>query len=104
MPDCVASVFGQVISTPLGWSPLSSVLVIRSPSSDMRGPSVIFEAVDVPFPGPLHFSHSVDYFCPLPDPDVGPCVGFNITAFRYKLNLFIAIPLSHFSLKMFCFF
>ena len=45
-----------------------------SPSGDTRGPSVVFEAVDTPCPGPFHFSHSVDYiydFCPLPDPDVG---------------------------------
>ena len=41
---------------------------------DTRGPSVVFEAVDMPCPGPFHFSYSVDYiydFCPLPDPDVG---------------------------------
>ena len=33
----------------------------------------MFEAVNMPCPGPFHFSHSVDYnyeFCPLPDPDV----------------------------------
>ena len=43
-------------------------------SGDTRGPSVVFEAVDMPCPGPFHFSHSGDYtydFCPLPDPDVG---------------------------------
>ena len=31
----------------------------------------------MPFPGPFHFSHSVDYiyeFCPLPDTDVGPSI------------------------------
>ena len=34
--------------------------------------SVVFVVVDVPCPGPLHFSHIADYhFCPLPDPDVG---------------------------------
>ena len=27
----------------------------------MRGPSVVFEAVDMPCPGPFHFSHSVHY-------------------------------------------
>ena len=56
------------------WSPLSSFLVIWSPSGDTRSPSVVFEAVDMPCPGPFHFSYSVDYiydFCPLPDPDVG---------------------------------
>ena len=48
-----------------------------SPSGDARGPSVIFEAVNMPCPGPFHFSHSVDYiyeFCPVPDPDVGPSI------------------------------
>ena len=48
-----------------------------SPSGDVRGPSVVFEAVDMPCPGPFHFSHSVDYiyeFCPLPNPDVGPSI------------------------------
>ena len=40
--------FVQVVSTSLGWSPLSSLLVIWSPSGDTRGPSVVFEAVVVP--------------------------------------------------------
>ena len=69
----VAPVFVQVVSPPLGWSPLSYFLVIWSPSGDTRGPSVVFEAVDMPCPGPFHFSHSLDYiyeFCPLSDPDV----------------------------------
>ena len=77
LPYRVAAVFVQVVSPPLGWSPLSSFLVIWSPSGDARGPSVIFEAVNMPCPGPFHFSHSVDYiyeFCPLPDPDVGPSI------------------------------
>ena len=74
LPYCVAPVFVQVVSPSLGWSPLSSFLVIWSPTGDTRGPSVVFEAVDMPCPGPFHFSYSVDYiydFCPLPDPDVG---------------------------------
>ena len=73
LPYRVAPVFVQVVSPPLGGSPLSSFLVIWSPIGDARGPSVIFEAVNMPCPGPFHFSHSVDYiyeFCPLPDPDV----------------------------------
>ena len=77
LPYRVAPVFVQVVSPPLGWSPLSSFLVIWSPSGDARGPSVVFEAVNRPCPGPFHFSHSVDYiyeFCPLPDPDVGPSI------------------------------
>ena len=64
----VAPVFVQVVSPPLGWSPLSYFLVIWSPSGDTRGPSVVFEAVDMPCPGPFHCSHSLDYiygFCPL---------------------------------------
>ena len=75
LPYRVAPVFVQVVSPPLGWSLLSSFLVIWSPSGDVRGPSVVFEAVNMPCPGPFHFSHSVDYiyeFFPLTDPDVGP--------------------------------
>ena len=67
LPYRVVPVFVQVVSPPLGWSPLTSFLVISSPSGDTRGPSVVFEAVDMPCPGPFHFSHSVDYiyeFCP----------------------------------------
>ena len=77
LPYRVAPVFVQVVSPPLGWSPLTYFLVIWSPSGDARGPSVVFEAVDMPCPGPFHFSHSVDYiyeFCPLPNPDVGPSI------------------------------
>ena len=59
----VAPVFVQVVSHPLGWSPLSSFLVIWSPSGDTRGPSVVFEGVDIPCPEPFHVSHSVDYIC-----------------------------------------
>ena len=54
--------------------PCRLFLSLWSPSGDTRGPSVVFEAVDMPCPGPFHFSYSVDYiydFCPLPDPDVG---------------------------------
>ena len=57
----VAPVFVQIVSHPLGWSPLSSFLVIWSPSGDTRGPSVVFEGVDIPCPEPFHLSHSVDY-------------------------------------------
>ena len=71
--SCRSSIF-QVVSSPFGWSPLSSFLVAWSPSGDTRGPSVAFEAVGVLYPGPFHFSHIANYiydFCPLPDPDVG---------------------------------
>ena len=78
LPYRVAPVFVQVVSPPLGWSPLSSFLVIWSPSGDARDPSVVAAlTVNMPCPGPFHFSHSVDYiyeFCPLPDPDVGPSI------------------------------
>ena len=56
LPYRVAPVFVQVVSPPLGWSPLSSFLVIWSPSGDARDPSVVFEAVNMPCPGPFHFS------------------------------------------------
>ena len=73
LPYRVAPVFAQVVSPPLGWSPLSYFLVIWSPSGDTRGPSVVFEAVIMLCAGHFIFL-SVDYiydFCPLPDPDVG---------------------------------
>ena len=61
LPYRVAPVFVQVVSPPLGWSPLSYRLVIWYPSGDTRGPSVVFEAVDIPCLGPFHYSHSVDF-------------------------------------------
>ena len=36
-------------------------LVVWSPSGDTRGPSVVFEGVDIPCPEPFQLSHSVDY-------------------------------------------
>ena len=51
LPYLVAPVFVQVVSPLLGWSPSSSFLVLWSPSGDTRGPSVIVDAVDVPFQG-----------------------------------------------------
>ena len=41
LPYRADPVFVQVVSPPLGWSPLSSFLVTWSPSGDMRGPSVV---------------------------------------------------------------
>ena len=41
--------------------PCRHLLAILSPSGDKRGPSVVFEAVDMPWPGPFHFSHIADY-------------------------------------------
>ena len=52
---------------------------------------VVFEAVNMPCPGPFHFSYSVDYiydFCPLPDPDVGLSIficDVEHTAFHFGL-------------------
>ena len=48
LPDHVAQVFVQVVSPPFDWSPLSSFLVAWYLSGDTRGPSVVFEAVDMP--------------------------------------------------------
>ena len=48
-------VFVQVVPLPLGWSPLSYVLVIWSPSGNTRGRSIVFEALDMPCPIPFHF-------------------------------------------------
>ena len=42
-------------------SPLSSFHVLWSPSGDMRGPSVVSEAVDMPCLGPFHFSDIAGY-------------------------------------------
>ena len=74
LPYRVAPVFVQVVSPPLGLSPLSYVLVIWSPSGVRRRKSVIFEAVDMHCPGLLHVYHITDYiydFCLLTDPNVG---------------------------------
>ena len=68
LPYRVAPVFVQVICPPLGWSPLSSYLVIWSPSGDARGPLVVFEAVDMPCPGPFHFSQCRLHLWPLSSP------------------------------------
>ena len=54
LPYRVTPVFVQVVSPSLGWSPLSYFLVIWSPGGDTRGPSVVFEAVNMPCPGPLY--------------------------------------------------
>ena len=66
--------FSSKLSPPsIDCSPLSCFLIVRSPCGVTWGPSIVFEAVDVPcpgrIPGPLHFSHIVDYvydFCPPP--------------------------------------
>ena len=49
LPYRVALVFVQVVSPPLGWSPLSFFPIIWSPSGDARGPSVVCEAVSILF-------------------------------------------------------
>ena len=37
--------------------------ILATPVGDTQGPSVVFEAVDMPYPGPLHFhlTHIADY-------------------------------------------
>ena len=69
LPNRVAPVCVQVVSPPLDWSPLSSFLVIWSPSGHTRGPSVVFKAVDMPCPGPFfNIADYIYYFCLLSDP------------------------------------
>ena len=68
LPYRVAPVFVQVVSPSLGWSPLSSFLVIWSPSGDAWGPSVVFEAVNMLCPGPFHFSQCTLYLWVLSSP------------------------------------
>ena len=61
----VPLVFIVVVYPLHGWSHLSYF-----PIGDTRCSSVVFEAVDVPCPGPLHFSNVADYIydvCPLSD-------------------------------------
>ena len=92
LPYRVAPVFVQVVSPQLGWSPLSSFLVIWSPSGDAQGPSVIFEAVDMPCPVP----RTISFF---PDPDVGPsiCVcDVEHTSFHFGLcgRKFVSVQLA----------
>ena len=105
LPFRVIPVFVHVVSQPLGWSSLSTFLVIWSPSGGMRGPTVFFEAVDMPRPGPFHFSHSVHYiydFCPLLDPDVSHSIfvcdvehtsfHFGLCSHKFVLYLFGQCP------------
>ena len=85
--------------------PCRIFLSLWSPSGDTRGPSVVFETVDMSCPGPFHFSHSVHYiydFCPLPDPDVGPSIfvsdvehtsfHFDLCGHKFVLCLFGQCP------------
>ncbi len=68
--------------------PCRLFLYLWSPSCDTLGPSVVFEAVDIPCPRLFHFSHSVDYIwdsCPLPDPDVDVSILFEHTSLRVGL-------------------
>ena len=55
LSDRVPPVFVQVVSPPLGLSPLSAFLVVWFPRGDTRGPFVVFEAVDALCSGPLTF-------------------------------------------------
>ena len=52
---------GRLSNAWLGSLVVFSCHIIWSSSGDTRSPSVVLEAVDMPCPGPFHFSHSVDY-------------------------------------------
>ena len=72
LPYRVAPLFVQVVSPPLGWSLLSSFLVIWSPSQSVAHRLSLRRLICS-----FNFSHSVHYIydsCPLPDPDVGPSI------------------------------
>ena len=56
MMKSVKSQFFPTLLVPISWT-----LAVWSPGGDTRGPSVIFEAVDMLCPGPFHFSHIPDY-------------------------------------------
>ena len=53
LPDRVPPISAQVVSPTLDLSPLTSFRFVWSPSGDLRGQSIVFEAVDVPCPGRL---------------------------------------------------
>ena len=58
---CRSSICPGCLSTA---SPVSFVVFsskLWPPSGDTRSPSVVFDTVDMPCPGPFHFSHSVGY-------------------------------------------
>ena len=85
--------------------PCRIFLSLWSPSRDTQGPSVVFEAVDMPCPGPFHFSHIADR-CPLPDPDVGLSIlachaehtsfHFGLCGRKFVLCLFGQCPVHHY--------
>ena len=82
--------FVQVVSPPIGWSPLSYFVVVWSQGGDTRGSSVVIEAVDLPCPGPLSFSDHVRVSCSLSDPVVGPSVllcHVEHTSFHFGMRL-----------------
>ena len=69
-------------------------LLVWSSSGDTRGPPLIFEAVDAPCQGPLHFPHISDYvydLCPLPDPDVGPSVLVSVCDVEHSVLISILV-------------
>ena len=70
--SCLSSIYPSCLST----ASMISLAVCSCPSGHKSVPSVVFEAVDVPCPGPfIQCVHIADYdFCPLFDPDVGPSV------------------------------
>ena len=77
LPYRVVPVFVQVKSHHSFTGLPCRLLFIWSPSGDSRRTLIVSEAVDMPCPGPFHFSHSVHFiydFCPIPDRDVGPSI------------------------------
>ena len=98
-----SSIYPGRLSTD-GWSPLLYFLVIWSPSGDTRGPSVVFEAVDMPCQDHYIFLTVliISDFCPLPDPYVGISISvcdvehtpfhFGLSGRKFVLCLFGQCP------------
>ena len=72
LADRVPPVCVQVVSTTLGWCPLSSFIVLWYKSGGTRRPKVVFQAVDVLYPGPLRIISND--CCPLTHPHAGHSV------------------------------
>ena len=62
MSDRVPSICGRRLS-PIVRYPLSHFLVVSCPCVDTRGPSVVLDAVDVPYPEPIHFFLTLMILC-----------------------------------------
>ena len=73
LSDHVASVSVQIISPPLGWSPLSSFLVVWSPNGKVHQSSLrrLICPTQDRFIFLTLYKYYIYDFCPVPDPDVG---------------------------------